>query len=106
MTITDSLNTTLITYTAGSALLAVDGVSVTVAITDGVPLLFGLPDLWPGASYVLTFTVTMTDDIPAGTVVVTNSATIGSNQIDRDRNDNDAARTQLPNETLRNPWQS
>ena len=51
-------------------------------------LVFALPDLWPGASYVITFTVNVTDDIPTGTLVVTNAATIGSNQVDSDPNDN------------------
>ena len=47
-----------------NAALSIDGQPpVAPTVTGSDPIIFGLPDLAPGATYVLTFTVKVTDSI-------------------------------------------
>jgi uncharacterized repeat protein (TIGR01451 family) len=83
VTITDNLDS-LVRYDSGSAALSVNGQAPTApAVSGSDPLIFGLPNLAPGDTYVLTYTVTVTDSIPAGTTAIANVAVIGGAEVDQ-----------------------
>jgi hypothetical protein len=83
VTITDNLDS-LVSYDSGSAVLSVNGQAPTApAVSGSDPLIFGLPNLAPGDTYVLTYTVTVTDSIPAGTTAIANVAVIGGAEVDQ-----------------------
>jgi uncharacterized repeat protein (TIGR01451 family) len=88
VTITDNLDS-LVSYDSGSAVLSVNGQTPSAPSVSGSdPLIFGLPNLAPGDTYVLTYTVTVTDSIPAGTTAIANAAVVGSAEVDRDPSNN------------------
>lgn len=88
--ITDLLDANT-TYISDTAELVVGGVQqpLVVTYTDATDtLLFGLPDIMPGASGFLTYTVQVTNTLPGETQAITNTATVGLNETDTDYSNN------------------
>ncbi len=88
--ITDTLDSNT-TYVPGSAVLVVGGTTYPVTATYNSAikqLLLNLPNMPPGAAGYLRYTATVTDTLPPGVTLITNTAEVTSAELDLDPADN------------------